>query len=289
MEVPDNFLGIEEEYSNYKNAKVVVLPVAYEGTATYGKGASKGPKAIIEASKQVELYDSETGRNAYDIGIFTLGELKTKETSEKMIEAVYLAVKKEISSNKFVAMLGGEHSITAGAVKAFKEKFPDLSVLHIDAHADLREEYEGSKYNHACVMMRIFEMKVPFVQVGIRSLCDEEAEFIRNKKIKTFFAHDIHAGRKWIGDAISSLSKNVYITFDVDCLDPSIMPATGTPEPGGLGWYDALELLKTAAGSKNIVGFDIVELAPIKGLHFPDFTAAKLASKIIGYCFLNLR
>ncbi len=283
MEIPDNFLGLDAEYPKYEDAKVVILPVAYEGTVTYGKGTSKGPRAIIEASKQVELYDKEIGRNIHDVGIYTLNEVDVKENSMKMVDMVYSSVKKELENNKFVVMLGGEHSITTGAIKAFKEKFTDLSVLQIDAHSDLRNEYEGSKYNHACVMRRVFDMKVPFVQVGIRSFCDEEAELIKKNNLKPFYADEICDNDKWISEVISKLSDNVYTTFDLDALDPSIMPSTGTPEPGGLGWYKVIKFLKKVAKTKNIVGFDIVELAPIKGLSFPDFVAAKLTYKLIGY------
>jgi len=287
MEIPDNFLGLDVEYPSYEDAKVVILPVAYEGTATYGKGASKGPRAIIEASKQVELYDREIGKNVCDIGIYTLGKVGIEETPEKMVENVYSSVKKEIDNNKFVVVLGGEHSITTGAVKAFKEKFSSLSVLQIDAHSDLRDEYEGSKFNHACVMRRIFDMKIPFVQIAIRSFCDEEAELIKKNDLKPFYAEDIYKNDKWMNDAVDMLSENVFITIDLDGLDPSIMPATGTPEPGGLYWYHILRLLKKVAKSKNIVGFDIVELAPISGLSFPDFLAAKLTYKLIGYSLVK--
>lgn len=283
MEIPDNFLGLDAEYPKYEDAKVVVLPVAYEGTVTYGKGTAKGPGAIIEASKQVELYDREAGKNISDAKIYTLDEVKIKEAPEKMVEDVYAHVKKELDNNKFVVMLGGEHSITAGAVKAFKEKFSELSVLQIDAHADLRDEYEKSRYNHACVMRRIFDMKIPFVQVGIRSFCDEEADFIKRNNLKVFYAEDIYKNDKWMNRAAEMLSENVFITIDLDGLDPSIMPSTGTPEPGGLYWYHILRFLKKIAKAKNIVGFDVVELAPIDKIHFPDFLAAKLIYKLIGY------
>lgn len=283
MKIQDNFLGLEEEYPSYENAKVVVLSVPYEGTVSYGKGTSKGPKAIINASKQVELYDKEIGKNVSDIGIYTLEGVTLEKTPEKMVEIVYGAVKKELDKNKFVVMLGGDHSISSGAIRAFKEKFPDLSVLQIDAHSDLREEYEGSKFNHACIMRRVFDMKIPFIQVGIRSFCDEEAGFIKRNDLKLFYADDIYKKDKWMNEAVDRLTENVFITIDLDGLDPSIMPATGTPEPGGLGWYQVLNLLKKIAKTKNIVGFDIVELAPIDKLHFPDFVAAKLVYKLIGY------
>lgn len=287
MQIPDNFLGLEEEYTGYENARVVILPIPYEATVTYCKGAGKGPNAIIDASKQVELYDREIGKNASDIGICTLNAVKSEKNPEKMVENVYAAVKTEIDNNKFVVVLGGEHSITAGAARAFKEKFSDLSVLQIDAHSDLRDEYEGSKFNHACVMKRVFDMKIPFIQVGIRSFCDEEADFIKRNKLKPFYVEDIRNDNAWMDKAVSQLTKNVFVTIDMDGLDPSIMPSTGTPEPGGLEWYTVLDLLKKVAKAKNIVGFDVVELAPIDNLHFPDFLAAKLTYKLIGYCLFK--
>ena len=283
--IPDNFGALEKGFSS-TNAKVFVLPVGYEGTVTYGKGASKGPKAMIEASKNMELYDEELDSEPYLAGIHTLNDLSVKKDNvEKAIEKVENSVKNWINKNKFPVVLGGEHSISLGAVRAFKEKFNDLSVLQIDAHSDLRDSYDKSKFNHACVMRRIVEL-CPIVQVGIRSQDISEVEFIKEKKLKNiFYAKDIYDNDRWFDKDIGGLSSNVYLTIDLDGLDPSIMPSTGTPEPGGLSWYGLLKFLRKVFSEKNIVGFDVVELAPNKNNVAPDFMAAKLVYKIIGYKF----
>jgi agmatinase len=206
----------------------------------------------------------------------------SRNSPQEAYSQIKKAIKQILADKKFVVMLGGEHSITPGAVAAFKEKYKDLSVLQIDAHSDLRNEYEGTKFNHACTMKRVWDLGVSVTAVGIRSQDETEADYIRKEKIKTiFYAPDLP-----IKKIISSLSKNIYLTFDLDGLDPSIMPSTGTPEPGGLGWYETLNLLKQVAKAKRIVGADIVELSPLRGIVFPDFLAAKLAYKIIGYSLL---
>jgi agmatinase len=289
MTVPDNFGAIDKPYSEYKNAKVVVLPVPFEGTVTYGKGTGKGPKAIIEASKNMELWDEELNKNTFHIGIHTLPELKISGDPKKTIDMIYSNSKKLLQDKKFIVMLGGEHSITPGLVKAMKEEFSGLSVLQIDAHSDLREEYDFIKYSHACAMKRIHDMKIPIVQIGIRSTSEEEQETFRKNQKNIFLAKDIAESKsdRWMDDIVSKLTENVFITIDVDGLDPSIMPSTGTPEPGGLQWYSTLKLLKKVAEKKNVVGFDMVELAPIKGLPAPDFLCAKLVYKLIGYSFRN--
>lgn len=282
---PDNFAEIPESYSSYKGSKAVVLPFPYEKTTCYGKGTEKGPSAIINASRQMELYDEELG-NVFEAGICTLEALKTNEKPEQMAEIIYSNIKNLLKDNKFVVTLGGEHSITSGIVRAFREKYNDLSVLQIDAHADLREDYEGSKHSHACAMKRTIEI-CPVVQIGIRSLSFEEAEFIKEKKLKIFWAKDIVGNDGWFGNAISMLSKNVYITFDLDALDPSIMPSVGTPEPGGFGYYQILRFLRKVFEKKNVVGFDVVELCPNPSNVAPDFTAAKLVYKMTGYKFVK--
>ena len=276
----NNFADAEPEYSDYEKSKVVVLPVAFEGTVSYGKGTSSGPKAIIEASKNFEWFDE--GRNIAYVGINTAPEINEKKV-EKVLEKIYSVSKKFIADGKFVVMLGGEHSITPGLVKAYKEKFPDLSVLQIDAHSDLRDEYEFEKNSHACAMKRVMDLGIKVVQVGIRSTSEEEKEtFDRNRK-NIFLAKDIYDNDRWIDEAVSRLSKNVFVTIDVDGFDSSIMPATGTPEPGGLQWYQVLKLMQKLAERKKVVGFDVVELAPIKGMHAPDYLCAKLVYKLIGY------
>ncbi len=218
------FLGLsKEEYPSYEKAKFVILPVPFEGTVSYGKGTSKGPDAIIKASQQVEFYDIELKKNSYQVGIHTLSSLKVDKNPEKTNQAVYEKAKQLLKDNKFVVMLGGEHSISSGLAKALKEKYSDFSVLQLDAHTDLRETFEGSKYSHACVMKRMYDMNIQAVAVGIRSLCDEEAQLIKNDKLNIFYAEDIKNKDEWMDQVINKLSKNVFITIDVDDFDPSII------------------------------------------------------------------
>lgn len=283
LKFPDNFAEIPDSLSDYNSSKVVILPFPYEKTTCYVKGTEKGPAAIIKASAEMELYDEELG-NVFECGICTLKELKADKKPEEMAGIACENAKKLLADNKFVAVLGGEHSITSGIVKAHKEKYPDLSVLQIDAHTDLREEFEGSRHNHACAMRRTMEI-CPIVPVGIRSLSYEESEFIRENKLKIFWAKDIVGNDEWLDEAVSRLSKDVYITLDLDGLDPSIMPSVGTPEPGGLGYYQLLEFLKRVCEKRNVVGFDVVELCPNPGNAAPDFTAARIVYKLIGYKF----
>ncbi|MBD3313607.1 agmatinase [Candidatus Woesearchaeota archaeon] len=285
MQYPDNFLGLEkDEAIPYEECKVVLLPAPYEGTVSYGKGTSKGPAAIIEASKNLEVYEMDIDAEPWDAGLWTEEPLKPEQNPEKMMDSVYDAAKKHIDAGKFLVMLGGEHSLPYGTVKAYKEKYPDLSVLQLDAHTDLREEFDDMRFMHGTVMARIKEI-CPAVQVGIRSLSREEAERIKKEELQVFFAEDIHDNDDWMDKAIENLSGNVYITFDLDAFDPSIMPATGTPEPGGMHWYQTLNFLRKVFREKNVVGFDVVELAPIQGRHDCDFMAARLVQKMIGYKF----
>ena len=285
IKFPKNFLEIPDSLSNYETSKVAILPIPYEKTTTYIKGTANGPRAIIEASRNMELYDEELDKNVYEIGICTLRELKIEEKPELMANIVYENVKKVINENKFLVALGGEHSITPGCVKAFAEKYDNLSILQLDAHADLREDYDGSKFSHACAARRCIEVCKNVVQVGIRSLSYEESIFIKKNKLKTFWAKDIVNNDEWFENAIEELKKDVYITLDLDVFDPSIMPSVGTPEPGGLSWYLTLDFLKYLSERKNIVGFDIVELCPNEKSVSSDFTAAKLIYKLIGYSF----
>ncbi len=281
-----NFADLEEDFSNYENSKVVILPIAYEGTVTYGKGTSQGPQAILEASQQLELYDEELRQDTYKIGIHTSGTVEGGELSAKeMVEEVYLKASPLIRDEKFIVMLGGEHSLSLGMVKALRDKFTDLSVLQLDAHADLRDEYEGTRYNHACVGRRISEL-TSLTQVGVRSLSREEAEYIKTDKgPKVFYASQIIGRGNWMEEVISGLSPNVYLTIDLDALDPGIMPSVGTPEPGGLGWYETLQFLRQLTRERKIVSFDLVELAPQPGNISPHFLAAKLTYKLLGYIF----
>jgi agmatinase len=280
---PHNFLSLPQEFSELESSEFVILPVPYEQTITFKTGTKEGPKAIIHASQEVETFDEELKQEPFKVGIHTLEEMEiTAVGPEKMVEKVYKIAKELVDMNKRVVLLGGEHTVSIGLVKAESEKYKNLSVLQLDAHADLRDSYQESKYSHACTMRRIGEM-APFVGVGIRNLSSEEHQFIQKKKIDLFFAKDLMKDKRWIEQVISRLSENVYLTIDLDFLDPSIMPSVGTPEPGGLLWNQALDLLKKVADDKNIVGFDCVELCPIPGLVAPDFLAAKLIYKIMGY------
>ena len=283
VKFPDNFAEIPERHSYYKNSKVAVLPFPYEKTTCYIKGTERGPAAIIKASAEMELYDEELG-NIFETGICTLKPLEISEKPELMVGIVHKTIKKLLDDRKFIATLGGEHSITVGIVKAFKEKYKNLSVLQLDAHADLREDFEGTKYSHACTMKRVIEA-CPIVPVGIRSLSYEESEFVKEKKLKIFWARDIVASDKWFDDAIKRLSKNVYITLDLDVFDPSVMSSVGTPEPGGLSYYQVIRFLKLVCEKRNVVGFDVVELCPNENDVSSDFTAARLVYKLIGYKF----
>lgn len=277
---PFNFGAIHHQ--DFEKAKVVIVPVPYEGTSSFGGGTRNGPYAIISNSRYLdELFDSQgdelIGVNSTDI--FTLDELELSANSpQEAIEGVEQAIEDEVvKHNKIPLMLGGEHSITLGAVRALKKKYTDLSVLQLDAHADLIDEYVETKYSHACVMRRVRELGVKAVQVGIRNINTEIKDYFKDKEVT-----DIHFAPQIPTDSIlEGLNKDVYLTIDLDVFDPSIMPSTGTPEPGGLGWYEVLNLIEKVAKEKNIVGVDVVELAPIPGLAAPDFLAAKLVYKII--------
>lgn len=281
LKFPNNFAELPDNYSSYKSSKAAVLPIPYEKTTCYVKGTEKGPAAIIHASKEMELYDEEIG-NIFEAGICTLKPLLIRDKPESMAGIVCEKIKNLLKDGKFIATLGGEHSITSGIVRAFREKYSNLSVLQIDAHADLREDFEGTEYSHACAMRRVIEM-CPVVPVGIRSLSYEENTFIKKKRLKVFWAKDICDNDKWFNEAISRLSENVYITIDLDGFDPSVMPSVGTPEPGGLGYYPVLRFLNEICGKKNVVGFDVVELCPNENSISPDFTAARIVYKLIGY------
>ncbi len=288
----NNFLGIEKKFSNFESSEIVIFPAPLEKTVSYGKGTVKGPSAILRASHYVEFYDEETKREiCFEKGIASLPVPDfSKLGLKKSLDKIYSVTKSLLAGGKFVVTLGGEHSLSYPVIKAHLEKYPDLSILQIDAHSDLRDSYEGTKYSHACVMARVAELTKKITQVGIRAQCKEEAEFIKQNKIQTFYARDIRTGKfgeNWIGKVVDSLGKNVYVTFDLDGFDPSLLPATGTPEPGGLFWDETMNLLKTIGLKKKIVGFDVVELAPSKAHPASDFIAAKLTYKLINYAFLK--
>jgi len=287
-----NFGGLPEEYSSATSAKIVIVPVAYDATSTWIKGADRGPAAIIEASANMELYDIEMDSEVYREGIYTDKMIEEKLSPENMVEKVKKRVRDHLDENKFAVVLGGEHSVSIGSVKAHIENKGDIMVLQLDAHSDLRDQYEGSKYNHACVMARVKEL-CPIVQVGIRSMDYSEKEIMDRANV--FFAEDIYSSAdrtcptSWIERVISKLKDKVYVTIDLDVFDPSIMPSTGTPEPGGLLWYDVLKLLRQVADNRDIVGFDVVELCPNDRNKAPDFLAAKLVYKLLGYKFKRMK
>jgi len=293
LDVKHNFLAIEKEYSSFEKSRVVILPAPYEHTVSYGGGTKLGPQAIITASHYVEFFDEETKREVYkEFGIATLQALNfSGKKDEAALQHLFDVVADLLSRGKFVVTLGGEHTISSAPIAAHAKKYPNLSVLHVDAHSDLRLEYQGNKYSHASVMARVCEFLDPhrLVQVGIRAQCREEAEYIRENGVKTFYAHEIRNRthtkllREWDDHVVDALTEDVYISFDVDGFDPSIMPATGTPEPNGLYWNEVMVLLRKVSRKRRIVGLDVVELAPMKGLSHPDLLTAKLVSKILNY------
>tara|TARA_B100000780_G_C21120793_1_gene453958 strand:+ start:2297 stop:3178 length:882 start_codon:yes stop_codon:yes gene_type:complete len=280
------FLGYEAD-TKIKN-KVVVIPFGLEKSVSYGRGTKNGPKEIIKASHQVELFDEELNKEPYkSIGIETLKPFPIKKNLKLAIDQLGKINEKIISDNKFPLVLGGEHSITPGSIKPFTKKYKELILLHFDAHADLREEYNDEKFSHACAIKRCLDFKnVKVVSIGIRNLSISEMKFYNNnkKRIKIFWGKDKY---KWNLKKITNmfLNKNVYITFDVDVFDSSIMPATGTPEPGGLHWEDVIPIIRDVCKKANVVGADINELAPIKNFDSYNFLVAKLAYKILSYTF----
>lgn len=284
MKTAIKFGPLSEANSKLETAKIVILPVPYDGTSTWMKGADKGPKALFAASQYLELYDIETNSEVYKQGIFTAPVVLEKSAPEKMVAAVKQAVAGFIVKDKLVVTVGGEHSVSIGAVAAYHEKYKNLSVLQLDAHTDLRAEYRGSKYNHGCVMGRVRET-CPIVQVGIRSMGVDEKPFL--DKDRVFFAHEIYNKNDWQDKAIAKLTDQVYISFDLDVFDPSILPATGTPEPGGLNWYQIMEFLKKVVKEKKVVGFDVVELCPNPNDKTSDFLAAKLIYMLLSYMFAD--
>lgn len=278
------YAGIPEEFAKLEKAKVVLIPVPYDGTSTWQKGADKGPQAFLDASENMELYDIETDTEVYQQGVFLADAVTENSSPEAMVDAVHQATKRYIKKNKFVTIFGGEHSISIGTIRAFNEMYPNLTVLQLDAHADLRKEYEGSKCNHACAVYEASQT-TNLIQVGIRSM--DAIEKTVMDEDKTYFAHQMVEDSTWMDSAIDQMTDNVFITIDLDVFDPSIMPSTGTPEPGGLLWYETLDFLRQIFEEKNVVGFDIVELCPNKDEKSSDFLAAKLYYKMLSYKFLD--
>lgn len=286
--LPMNFGGIDEaEFSDFDTARIVVLPVSYEGTVSYGTGTGEGAMAIVDASRNMELYEEETDSEVYKIGIHTLPEFKPLETPEAMMNGLYEETKKLLESDKFLCMLGAEHSVSAPIIKAHAEKFHNLSVLQIDAHADLRDTYDGTPHSHASIMARVVkDLRIPSVQVGIRSISGDEARSLsEGLPTKIYWAKDIVGRTDWIDEAVDNLTENVYLTIDIDGLDPSLVPTTGTPEPGGLGWYETLALIRKIAEKKRIIGMDLVEFSKTENSDAPAFLCAKLVYKSLAYIF----
>jgi agmatinase len=279
-----NYAGIPDEFAKLEQAKIVLIPVPYDGTSTWQKGADKGPEAFLNASENMELYDIETETEVYKQGVFLADAVTENSSPEAMVEAVHAITKSYIKRNKFVTLFGGEHSISIGSIRAFNEMYPNLTVLQLDAHADLRKAYEGSSCNHACAVYEASQT-TNLIQVGIRSM--DAIETTVMDKEKTYFAHEMAMDDTWVDSSIDQMTDNVFITIDLDAFDPSIMPSTGTPEPGGLLWYETLEFLKQVFTEKNVVGFDIVELCPNKNEKSSDFLAAKLYYKMLSYKFEN--
>lgn len=284
------FLGLPPEENPPAAARAAVLPIPYDLTTSYQPGARRGPIAVLEASTHLETYDEELDEETWrEVGILTLPAIVPDTTGPAATMGRIRDVAREVvGSGRFLVGVGGEHSVTGPLVQAVRERHRGLGVLQLDAHADLRDSFEGSPHNHACVMHRLLDEGVPIAQVGIRSLTAEEMALIRQHRVCTVFADEAVQTpvASWIGRVIDALPEEVYITVDLDAFDPSIMPATGTPEPGGLDWYRALAILREVARRRRIVGFDVVELAPLPGNVAPDFLAAKLIYRLLGYSFL---
>jgi agmatinase len=284
---PRNFLGLDPEDSDPRRAAVLVLPAPYEATVSYGGGTRQGPQAIVDASGTVELYDHEAGDEPYRIGVATADPVPLSvagpETALRELRRAYAAA---LRPGRFVVLLGGEHSVSTAPIlehaARLRRQGRRLSVLQLDAHGDLRNTWEGSRWSHACAMRRVVE-QVDLVQVGIRAIAVEERAVMRRHGVTTVFAHEMQDGDEWIDRAVKALGRDVYVTIDIDYFDPSLVPSTGTPEPGGGTWYPTLRLLEQVFRTRHVVAADVVELAPIPGLVAPDFLAAKLVYKLIGY------
>lgn len=277
-----HFAGIDEEFCTFEKAAVLLQSIPYDGTSTWGKGADRGFDAFLEALENMELYDIETDSEAYLHGIHILPDIEENESPERVFEVVYKKTKELLDGNKYLTVFGGEHSVSIGVIKAYYEKFENLTILQLDAHADLRESYGGTRYNHACALADA-NRNANLIQVGIRSADASEMRYLNRKQC--YFAEDIYGNDSWMDESIAQMTDQVYLTIDLDVLDPSIMPATGTPEPGGLLWNTTIRYLRKVFEAKTVVGFDIVEFAPIEGQHAPQFLVAKLYYKLLSYKF----
>jgi agmatinase len=280
----DNFLGLPQRNCEYSRAHYAILPVPYDGTITFQPGTRWGPRAIISASQQVELFDEEYGREFIKPGVATLSPLEPEAAGPaEMVKTVYAAARRIVRDGKFLITLGGEHSITSGLVRAVLGKHKKLSVLQIDAHADLRDSYQGSPHSHACVMRRVLDLRVPVTAVGIRNYSLEEHRFMKKRGLAPITPRRMREDPDWIVDAVDSLSERVYVTIDIDGFDPAYAPGTGTPEPGGLDWFQVSDLLKATAINRTIVAADVVEVAPLPRSVQTEFLAAKLIYKLIAH------
>jgi len=276
-----NFGGNEVVY-DYQESDIIIVPVPYDATSTWMRGADKGPAAILEASVNLEFYDIETDSEAHLKGIHTISPVTENESPGKLVDAVYNKISFLLSENKFPVLIGGNHTSPIGAMKAFSDHFENLSILQLDAHADLRQTYEGSEYNHACAMARAREY-APIVQVGIRSMSVEEKPYADRDRI--FYSYELYNDKSLYSKALDKLTGNVYITIDLDVLDPSLMPSTGTPEPGGPPYFELMHFLREVITHRNVVGFDVVELCPSETNKAPDFIAAKIIYQLLSYKF----
>ena len=282
--LPNNFLGLEPRFSDYRSARYAVLSVPYDSTTSFQAGTRMGPSAIIAASQQVELFDEELGGEFYRTGIATLDPLMPNMAGPEAMHAdIFDYARRVVRDGKFPLTLGGEHSITSGLVRAVATRHKKFSVLQIDAHADLRDEYEGTPYSHASVMRRVLDHAVTIVPVGIRNYSRQEHVFIKKAGIEPISARECRESVEWMDRVLERLTDRVYVTIDIDGLDPAYAPGTGTPEPGGLEWYQVIDLLHRVTREKTMVGADIVEVAPIAGHHATEFLAAKLAYKLIAF------
>lgn len=276
-----NFGGHEVVY-DYRDSRIIILPVPYDETSTWMKGSDKGPEAILEASVNLEFYDVETSSEAHLAGIHTVQSITVKDTPENLVEAVRQRILSLLRDDKFPVIIGGNHTVPIGAFQAYSEVYEDLTILQLDAHADLRPEYEGSPLNHACAMARAREC-APIVQVGIRSMSKDEVPYLQEDRM--FFSHNLYNDKTLYTKALEKLSANVYLTIDLDVFDPSLMPSTGTPEPGGPDYFELMHFLRDVIATRNLVGFDVVELCPSGTNKAPDFIASKIIYQLLSYRF----
>lgn len=290
---PLNFLGLDAEHSGYAQSAALILPIPYEGTVSYGQGTREGPRAILEASRQVELYDRELDDEpALTHGIHTLPFIAPVVSGPAgMVDAIAAYAEEHLRGGKLLVGLGGEHTVSAGMARAVQAVHGDFVMVQIDAHSDLRDEYEGSAYSHASIARRVYDMGMTIAQFGIRSICREEIDLIRADpaRLRVWFAEDVPAGGHLPALAELVRGKKVFLTIDLDGFDPALVPATGTPEPGGLSWAQGLDIIRTVAREAQVVAIDCVELAPLPGQHTSDFLAAKLVYKAIGLVLAKMQ